>query len=48
MFAYSPQEDPQNPPPPTNQYKETMQRHGRNQAALAAYRLSNRLAEILA
>jgi hypothetical protein len=26
----------------------TMQRHGRNQAALAAYRLSNRLAEILA
>jgi hypothetical protein len=21
-FAYSPQEDPQNPPPPTNQYKE--------------------------
>lgn len=47
-FAYSLREDPQNPPQPTNLYKETMQRHGRKQAALAAYRLANRLREILA
>lgn len=47
-FAYSLVEKPSKPPTPSNQYRKTMERHGRRQAALAVYRLSNHLRDTLA
>jgi len=45
--AYSLEEDPANPPAPSASYKANMEKIGRKQAALAAYRLADRLTSIL-
>jgi hypothetical protein len=44
--AYSLVEDPDNPPKPSTAYLKNMQNIGRRQAALAGYRLADRLQEI--
>lgn len=45
--AYSLSEDPAHPPTPGAAYKRNMERIGRRQAALAGYRLADRLTSIL-
>src|SRR5262249_40264871 len=45
--AYSLEENPKNPPRPSTAYKQNMEKIGRRQAALAAYRLADRLRVIL-
>jgi hypothetical protein len=45
--AYSLEENPAHPPTPSAQYLKTMERHGRRQGALAAYRLSNHFRDTL-
>ena len=45
--AYTIEEDPQNPPQPSMAYKKNMEKVGRKQAALAGYRLADRLQAIL-
>ena len=45
--AYTLDEDPDNPPQPSMAYKKNMEKVGRKQAALAAYRLADRLQKIL-
>lgn len=45
--AYTLDEDPQHPPTPSTAYKKNMETIGRKQAALAAYRLADRLQAIL-
>lgn len=44
--AYSLRENPQTPPKPSSNYLKNMQQVGRRQAALAGYRLSDRLREL--
>jgi len=46
-FAYSLQENPSNPPKPPSGYIDKMEEIGRRQAALAGYRLADRLKAIL-
>jgi len=47
-FAYAPlHENPASPPKPSATYMKNAEKTGRRQAALAGYRLSNRLREIL-
>jgi len=46
--AYAPlHENPSNPPMPTAAYLKNAEKTGRRQAALAGYRLANRLKDIL-
>ena len=45
--AYTLEEDPDNPPQPSTAYKKNMEKIGRKQAALAGYRLADRLQAIL-
>lgn len=45
--AYTLDEDPQDPPRPSTAYKKNMEKIGRKQAALAGYRLADRLRAIL-
>jgi hypothetical protein len=45
--AYTMDEDPDDPPQPSTAYKKNMEKIGRKQAALAGYRLSDRLQAIL-
>jgi S1/P1 Nuclease len=45
--AYTIEEDPDNPPQPSMAYKKNMEKIGRKQAALAGYRLAERLQAIL-
>jgi hypothetical protein len=47
MHAYSLEENPQHPPTPSVAYKKNMEKIGRRQAALAGYRLADRLKSVL-
>jgi len=47
QHAYKIKENPQNLPKPSTAYLKNMEKIGRRQAALAGYRLADRLAEIL-
>ena len=47
QHAYTLTENPQKPPKPSDAYLKNMEKVGRRQAALAGYRLADRLAEIL-